>query len=56
MNKKEIQEQKQYQQKVEEMAPKSPIVMDCLKAFLVGGIICVIGQGRLGISAALYWS
>ena len=45
MNKKEIQEQKQYQQKVEEMAPKSPIVMDCLKAFLVGGIICVIGQG-----------
>ena len=43
MNKKEIQEQKQYQQKVEEMAPKSPIVMDCLKAFLTDNMFYLSG-------------
>lgn len=26
-------------------APKSPVVRDCLRAFLVGGLICCIGQG-----------
>ena len=34
----------QYQQFVKERAPKSPIVKDCLLAFLVGGLICLIGQ------------
>ena len=27
-----------------EITPKSKILPDCLKAFLVGGIICDIGQ------------
>ena len=26
------------------MAPKSPIVKDCLNAFWIGGLICCIGQ------------
>ena len=26
-------------------APKSPILKNCLRAFLVGGLICTIGQG-----------
>ena len=26
-------------------APKSPVVRDCFRAFLVGGLICCIGQG-----------
>ena len=26
-------------------APRSPIVKDCLHAFLVGGLICTLGQG-----------
>lgn len=26
-------------------SPKSPVVTDCIKAFLVGGIICSFGQG-----------
>ena len=26
-------------------APKSPMAKDCLRAFLVGGLICCIGQG-----------
>ena len=26
-------------------APKSPILKNCLRAFLVGGLICTLGQG-----------
>lgn len=33
-----------YQKYVEEKSPKSPIFLNCLKAFLVGGLICAIGQ------------
>lgn len=36
--------QRQYQRLVDDMAPKSPIWKDCLKAFLIGGLICTIGQ------------
>lgn len=36
--------EKQYAKLVEEMAPKSPIGRDCLNAFVIGGIICTIGQ------------
>ena len=25
-------------------APKSPVLLNCIKAFLVGGLICTIGQ------------
>ena len=35
---------KEYQKLVDEISPKSPIGKDCLGAFVVGGIICVIGQ------------
>jgi len=35
---------KEYQKLVDEISPKSPIGKDCLGAFLVGGIICAIGQ------------
>ncbi len=35
---------KSYQKTVDQMAPKRPVLMNCLKAFLVGGIICAIGQ------------
>ena len=33
-----------YKKFAERHAPKSPIVKDCLMAFWVGGLICVIGQ------------
>ena len=36
--------EKQYQQLVDDMAPKSPMGRDCLNAFWIGGLICVIGQ------------
>ena len=35
---------KEYQTYVKAKAPKSPIVRDCLRAFLVGGLICTLGQ------------
>ena len=36
--------QRQYQQLVGEMAPKSPMLKNCTKAFIVGGLICTLGQ------------
>lgn len=46
---------KAYQQKVEELAPRSKSLGSCLKAFWVGGLICCIGQlisdaGRLWLN------
>jgi stage V sporulation protein AC len=38
------EEQREYQQYVKEKMPKSPALMGSVKAFLVGGLICVIGQ------------
>lgn len=36
--------EKQYNEYVEQKADKSHIVKDCIIAFIVGGIICIIGQ------------
>lgn len=35
---------KEYEKLVEGISPKSPMGKDCLSAFVVGGIICTIGQ------------
>ncbi len=35
---------REYQQYVQQMAKKSPIVKDTLLAFVIGGAICVLGQ------------
>ena len=36
--------EKEYGKLVDSMAPKSPIWKDCLFAFLIGGLICAMGQ------------
>ena len=36
--------EKEYAKLVKDLSPKSPIFKDCLKAFLIGGLICTIGQ------------
>lgn len=36
--------QQEYDQMVKSASPNSPIVMNCLKAFCIGGLICIIGQ------------
>lgn len=39
------QEQKQYQKNIQLYQPKRPILKNGIKAYVVGGIICTIGQG-----------
>jgi stage V sporulation protein AC len=34
----------EYKQMSQLTAPKSPVLKNCIKAFLVGGLICAIGQ------------
>lgn len=36
--------EKQYDRMVAKDSPRSPVLKDCLLAFLVGGLICVLGQ------------
>ena len=36
--------EKEYADLVKEMMPKSPILKDCINAFWIGGLICVLGQ------------
>lgn len=36
--------EKQYDALVSSMAPKSPMWRDCLGAFVIGGLICALGQ------------
>ena len=45
--------EKEYAKLVQEMAPKSPVFKDCILAFLVGGLICTIGQVFLNAYTAL---
>ena len=33
-----------YNKMVKKASPKSPIVLDCLRAFIIGGLICTFGQ------------
>ena len=35
---------KEYGKLVDRMSPKSPMGMDCVKAFVIGGLICTLGQ------------
>lgn len=39
------QQKEKYNQYVEHVTPKNNCVLNCVKAFLVGGIICCIGEG-----------
>ena len=41
--------EKEYAKLVKELAPKSPIVKDCIFAFLIGGLICTIGQAFMNL-------
>ena len=37
-------DQKTYEKYVKSKSPKSPLFTDCVKAFLFGGLICIIGE------------
>ena len=36
--------EREYGKLVQDLAPKSPMKKDCLNAFWIGGLICVLGQ------------
>ena len=42
-----------YKKYADARAPKSPIVKDCFRAFLTGGLICCIGQGLTDVYTKL---
>jgi stage V sporulation protein AC len=43
----------EYGKLVKEMAPKSPVVKDCINAFWIGGLICTIGQAFMNLYSYL---
>ena len=45
--------EKEYAQLVKQLAPKSPIGKDCFGAFVIGGLICTLGQVFMNIYAGL---
>ncbi len=42
-------DKKTYKKYAKAHAPKSPLLKNCVKAFLIGGTICLIGQGLLDV-------
>ncbi len=44
---------KEYKQMVKHASPPSPLFKDCLRAFLIGGIICTLGQALGNVYTAL---
>ena len=45
--------EQQYKALVQEMSPKSPMGKDCRNAFLMGGLICALGQFFINIYTGL---
>ncbi len=43
----------EYKKLSDAVSPKSPVIADCIKAFLVGGAICTVGQLILFAGEAL---
>lgn len=44
---------KEYEQYVEQVTPKKNLFIQMLKAFIIGGLICVLGQGILNYCKSL---
>lgn len=42
-----------YNEYVKKKTPNSPLLKDCIKAFIIGGLICIIGQGITDIAVML---
>lgn len=45
--------EKEYAELVKKLSPKSPILKDCTGAFVIGGLICALGQVFMNIYEAL---
>jgi stage V sporulation protein AC len=44
---------KKYEQMYKAESPKSPILKDCIMAFIFGGLICVIGQSFFDLYSSI---
>lgn len=53
VNQEKVQEQKEYNEYVKQVTPTHSLPKNMAKAFLLGGIICVIGQGILNYCQSL---
>lgn len=49
-NSEQLKKQKQYEQYVKNVTPTHSLLLNMCKAFLTGGIICVLGQGILNFA------
>lgn len=49
-------EQQQYQKKFEQLKPKTPILKNVIWAFIVGGLICMLGQYFMNYFVSLGFS
>ena len=45
--------EREYGKLVKQRMPKSPIVKDCVWAFVVGGLICAVGQAFMNLYASV---
>lgn len=45
-----------YKKYAEKKAEKSPLLLDCCKAFVVGGLICMLGQALFTLYKSFGWS
>lgn len=43
--KQQVLTKKEYQKLAQDREPKRPVLRNCIRAFLVGGTICLLGQG-----------
>lgn len=50
---KEQQRNQAYQKYVKKVTPKHNVILNCLKAFVTGGMICTVGQAILNAGQAL---
>jgi len=48
-----MKKQTSYAAYADKRSKKSPLILDCLRAFVVGGLICCIGQGLTELYTAL---
>lgn len=48
------QEKQKYADYVKEITPKSNLIMRMIKAFLVGGVICLLGQAIINTAVNMY--
>ena len=52
-NKQQLQKQKKYEQYVKQLTPTHSLPLNMAKAFLTGGLICLLGQVIINISQSL---